>query len=226
MNNKYVPVIAAFITILILTVNTAYNNSRNVSETAAVTRYTVVIDPGHGGKDAGTSADDGTPEKEINLSISLILNDYLNVCGIPTKMTRAGDYELYPEGSDRNRSDLYNRLDYVNSVSNSVLISIHQNHFEDKSIKGTQIWYSANNAKSKIIADSVLNSVKEQLQKDNNRINKVSDSNYYILYKAKVPSIMIECGFMSNDDENELLKSREYQKKFAFAVLTGICEEV
>lgn len=196
------------------------------TNTSSHSRYTVVIDAGHGGKDAGTSAADGTAEKGINLSIALILYDYLRVCGINTVLVRSGDYELYDSGEERSRSDLYNRLDFVNSVDNGMLISIHQNHFEDESQWGCQVWYSPNDDQSKVIADNVLSSVKELLQPDNTRENKKSDNSYYILYKASVPSIMIECGFMSNIKENELLKSPEYQKNFAFAVTAGICGEV
>ena len=189
-------------------------------------RYTVVIDAGHGGKDVGTSGVDGTAEKGINLSIALFLYDYLRVSGMNAVLIRSGDYELYDAGEVRDHSDLYNRLNFVNSVDNSMLISIHQNHFENESEWGCQVWYSPNDEESKIIADKVLQSVKELLQPDNKRENKKSDSSYYILYKASVPSVMIECGFMSNAKENEMLKSPEYQKNFAFAVTAGICGEV
>lgn len=197
---------------------------KNVSEMKS--RYTVVIDAGHGGKDCGTIGIDGTEEKGINLSISLILYDYLMVCGINAVLIRSGDYELYNSEEEKSRSDLYNRLDFVNSITNSMLISIHQNHFEDSREWGTQIWYSANNEKSKVIADGILSSVKYYIQPENKRVNKQSDSSYYILYKASVPSVMVECGFMSNENENALLQNQNYQRKFAFAVLAGICGEV
>lgn len=201
-------------------------NSEVSSYKASLSRNTVVIDAGHGGKDAGTIGIDGTMEKGINLSIALVLYDYLMVSGINTVLIRDGDFEIYKAGEDRSRSDLYNRLDFVNSVDNSVLISIHQNHFENESEWGTQIWYSANAPESKIIADSILSVVKELLQPENKRENKESDNSYYILYKASVPSVMVECGFMSNREENEKLQNAEYQKDFAYAVLAGICGEV
>lgn len=130
-------------------------------------------------------------------------------------MTRSGDYETYyDEKDDKTRSDLYNRMDLVNSIENSVLISIHQNHFEDSEEHGTQIWYSANTAKSKVLADSILQCIKSNLQSDNKRENKESGSSYYLLYKAKSPSIMVECGFVSNPEENKLLQNSEYQQKW------------
>jgi N-acetylmuramoyl-L-alanine amidase len=191
-----------------------------------VSRYTVVIDAGHGGRDVGTIGVDGSFEKDINLDIALSLYDFLSVCGINSVLIRSGDYELYKEGEVRNRSDLYNRLDFINSIDNSALISIHQNHFENEAEWGTQIWFSANNDESKIIADNILSNVKTMLQPDNKRENKVSDNSYYILYKALVPSVMVECGFMSNIKENMLLQSGDYQCDMAFSIMSGICNIV
>lgn len=189
-------------------------------------KYTIVIDAGHGGRDVGTIGCDGYFEKDINLNIAKILYDYLMVCGINATLTRDGDYETYKENDNRKKSDLYNRLDYVNSIENSILISIHQNHYDDEAEWGTQIWYSANTELSKTLADCILNNVTYNLQPDNCRNNKESDDSYYLLYKASVPSIMIECGFMSNIEENKKLQSHEYQQDFAYLILTGVCGEV
>ena len=197
-----------------------------VSNEKALSKYTVVIDAGHGGKDAGTTGIDGTSEKDINLDIALALNDFLRVSGINSVLIRNADYELYYEGEERVRSDLYNRLDFVNSIENSALISIHQNHFENEAEWGTQIWYSPNDEESKVIADSILNNVKTLIQPENKRENKMSDSSYYILYKACVPSVMVECGFMSNSRENSLLQKSDYQCDMAFSILSGICNIV
>lgn len=190
------------------------------------TRKTVIIDPGHGGIDVGAVGIDGSLEKNINLSISLDLYDFLMVSGINTVLTRDGDYEVYRAGEQRTKSDLYNRMDYINSVPDSILISIHQNHFENEAEWGTQIWYSPNDEKSPTIADKILNSVKRNIQPENKRINKKSDDSYYILYKAQKPSVMVECGFVSNENENKRLQDKEYQRDMAYSILAGICEEV
>lgn len=189
-------------------------------------RNTVVIDAGHGGKDGGTTGIDGSCEKAINLSIALDLYDFLAVSGIIVDLTRNGDYELYNAGEKRNKSDLYNRLDYINSKSNAVLISIHQNHFENEAEWGTQVWYSPNDEISPTLADKILQSVKKNIQPENKRENKVSDNSYYILYKAQKPSVMVECGFVSNENENKRLQDKEYQRDMAYSILVGICEEV
>lgn len=189
-------------------------------------RPVIVLDAGHGGVDVGTVGIDGCAEKEINLSIALDLYDFLSVCGYDCKLTRAGDYEVFADNEERTKSDLYNRMDYINSFSPCILISVHQNHFENESEHGTQIWYSPNDSKSKDIANSVLSSVKKNLQPDNTRENKQSDDSYYLLYKAKNPSFMIECGFMSNTEENKKLQNPEYQKDMAYSILFGVSEEV
>lgn len=190
------------------------------------TRKTVIIDPGHGGIDVGTVGIDGSLEKNINLSISLDLYDFLMVSGINTVLTRDGDYEMYRAGEQRTKSDLYNRMDYINSVPDSILISIHQNHFENEAEWGTQVWYSPNDDISPTIADKILQSVKKNIQPENKRENKVSDNSYYILYKAQKPSVMVECGFVSNENENKRLQDKEYQRNMAYSILVGICEDV
>lgn len=190
------------------------------------TKKTVIIDPGHGGIDVGTVGIDGSLEKNINLSISLDLYDFLMVSGINTVLTRDGDYEMYRAGEQRTKSDLYNRMDYINSVPNSILISIHQNHFENEAEWGTQVWYSPNDEISPTLADKILQSVKKNIQPENKRENKVSDNSYYILYKAQKPSVMVECGFVSNKNENKRLQDKEYQRDMAYSILVGICEDV
>lgn len=190
------------------------------------TKKTVIIDPGHGGIDVGTIGIDGSLEKNINLSISLDLYDYLMVSGINTVLTRDGDYEVYKAGEKRTKSDLYNRMDFINSVPDSILISIHQNHFENEAEWGTQVWFSPNDEISPTLADKILQSVKKNIQPENKRENKVSDNSYYILYKAQKPSVMVECGFVSNKNENNKLQDKEYQKDMAYSILAGICEDV
>lgn len=190
------------------------------------TRKTVIIDPGHGGIDVGTVGIDGSLEKNINLSISLDLYDFLMVSGINTVLTRDGDYEMYRAGEQRTKSDLYNRMDYINSVPDSILISIHQNHFENEAEWGTQVWYSPNDEISPTLADKILQSVKKNIQPENKRENKKSDDSYYILYKAQKPSVMVECGFVSNENENKRLQDKEYQRDMAYSILVGICEDV
>lgn len=207
-------------------INSCFTGNMFVNSNHTANRHCIVIDAGHGGADAGTVAADGTLEKDINLAIALKLYDFLMVCGIPAKPIRDDDSEYYPNGTDRSRSDLYNRLDFVNSVDNSILVSIHQNHFEDTSEWGMQVWYTANEETSRTLADNILNKTKFFIQQSNTRSNKPSDNSYYILFNAEVPSVMVECGFMSNYEENENLKKEDYQKRIACTIMLGISEYI
>ena len=203
-------------------INLAVKKVKYVESQKILSRKTIVLDAGHGGKDSGTSASDGTLEKDINLGIVLNLYDFLRFAGINAVTIRNNDSECYPPKSDTSRSDLYNRLDFVNNIDNSILVSIHQNHFEDTSEWGMQVWYTANEETSKILADNILDISKSFLQPENQRINKPSDNSYYILYQASVPSVMVECGFMSNPEENNKLKNDKYQKQLSYTILMGI----
>lgn len=203
-------------------INLAVKKVKYVESQKILSRKTIVLDAGHGGKDSGTSASDGTLEKDINLGIVLNLYDFLRFAGINAVTIRNNDSECYPPKSDTSRSDLYNRLDFVNNIDNSILVSIHQNHFEDTSEWGMQVWYTANEETSKILADNILDISKSFLQPENQRVNKPSDNSYYILYQASVPSVMVECGFMSNTEENNKLKNDKYQKQLSYTILMGI----
>lgn len=197
------------------------NRADKVNSTAVSNNSCIVIDAGHGGKDSGTVGIDGALEKTVNLDIALDLYDFLKITGYDCHLVRDGDYQLYYEEEEKSRSDLYNRLDFVNSFDNPTLISIHQNHFENENERGMQIWYSPNDDVSKILADEILSFTNFNIQKDNKRQNKPSDSSYYILHKASAPSVMVECGFMSNSKENALLQDNEYQKKIAYSIAMG-----
>ncbi|MCM1115895.1 MAG: N-acetylmuramoyl-L-alanine amidase [Clostridium sp.] len=215
-----------FTFISVIGINTALEKVDTISNTAALSKINLIIDAGHGGIDAGTIGVDGTNEKLINLSIAKKLYDFTGAAGINAALVRDGDYLVYDDNDDKSRSDLYNRMDFVNSINNSTLISIHQNHFENESEWGTQIWYSPNDELSKMMADRILYVIKDNLQKDNKRENKKSDSSYYLLHKAKVPSIMIECGFMSNREENNKLQDNAYQNQMAYSIMLGFSEYI
>lgn len=207
-------------------INVILEKTASVSDFSKEKRINLVIDAGHGGADAGTIGVDGTKEKGINLSIAQKLYDFAMVSGVSSFLVRDGDYLVYGENDDKTRSDLYKRLDYINSINNSLLISIHQNHFEEESEWGMQIWYSPNDSKSPILADKILNITKQNLQPENKRLNKPSDNSYYILYKASVPSVMVECGFMSNTEENLKLQNEKYQKELAYSIMLGLNEYI
>lgn len=186
----------------------------------------IIIDAGHGGEDGGTQSSDGTLEKKINLDISLKLNDLLLEKGFSTVLTRDGDYMIYDESASSQRqkkvSDIHNRMKIVEESGDCILLSIHQNYFTESKYSGTQVFYSKNNHDSEILADEIQKSVVSALQPDNTRQIKESGTDIYLLCHSKVPSVMVECGFMSNDAESEKLKDEGYQQDMAEAIVGGL----
>lgn len=207
-----------------LSMNYGLEQAATASKTAFHSYYTIVIDAGHGGRDAGTVAADGTLEKDINLSISLALYDFVRVLGLSSVLLRDSDEQVYESSESHDHSDLYTRLKRVNAVENGALVSIHQNHFTDESEWGMQVFYSPNDEKSPLLADAIQSLNQKFLQNGNTRTTKKSDDSYYILYRAEVPSVMVECGFMSNYAENNHLKDTGYQRRLACVIGLGILE--
>ena len=184
--------------------------------------FTVVIDAGHGGEDGGASSKDGTKEKDLNLSVALQLKSILSASGFNVVLTRSDDSMLYTDKTHGSlkMQDLKNRLAVANSTENGILISIHMNKFSQEKYSGLQVFYSKNNDKSIEIARSIQQSNHSFLQTQNTREIKPAGSNIYLLDNAKVPAVLVECGFLSNPEECEKLKSTDYQKQLA-AVISG-----
>lgn len=188
---------------------------------------TVVIDAGHGGEDSGAVAEDGTLEKDINLDISIKLEKMLTACGFNVIMTRDKDISVYTDGDTtrtRKVSDMKNRLSVYNAENDNIVISIHQNKFTQSKYSGTQVFYSVTDEKSKTLAESIKTSVTSMLQPSNYRETKPADKNIYLLYNAKVPAVIVECGFLSNPQELSQLKDEQYRSKLAFSVFCGFLD--
>ncbi|MEE1056969.1 MAG: N-acetylmuramoyl-L-alanine amidase [Acutalibacteraceae bacterium] len=191
---------------------------------------TIIIDAGHGGEDGGAVADDGTNEKDINLKIAQQLNLLFKNGGFKTVMTRNSDIAIYDEGcetiKEKKMSDMHNRLEIFNNDANSIVISIHQNKFEQEKYSGTQIFYSVNNPDSEVLAESIRSSVIGMLQPDNSRENKSATESIYLLHNCKRPSVIVECGFISNQAELTKLKTEKYQNEIAFSIYCGCLEYI
>lgn len=186
----------------------------------------IIIDAGHGGEDGGAVGIDGTAEKDLNLSISLKLNEILSAMGYQTRMVRTTDTSIHNADADsvreRKVSDIHNRAAIMNEYENCIYVSIHQNKYSGSSIWGAQTFYSPNNEESKELAQLIQASIANNIQPDNKRVIKQSGTNIYVLYNATKPAVMVECGFVSNANELEQLKDDEYQNKMAFAISNGI----
>ena len=175
---------------------------------------TIVIDVGHGGKDPGTMYKK-ILEKDINLKISKYLRNYLVQEGANVFLTRDGDYDLSSPGSGRRKkSDFDNRINLINTSNAYIYYSIHLNYLPDSSYYGPQVFYNNNLNANKKIAKILQNDL--NLKTNTNREIKLMKSNDYYMYKRlSVPGVLIECGFLSNYYERNLLIKESYQKKLA-----------
>lgn len=180
---------------------------------------TVIIDAGHGGEDGGAVGVSSVLEKELNLEISNRFENLLNLFGINTGMIRRDDLSLGNERASlrqKKAADIKKRVELVNNIPDSVLISIHQNSFpQDSSCKGAQVFFSDYNAESRPLAEIIQDTLKETLDKSNTRKSKPADKSIYILNNVKCPAVLVECGFLTNPQEAKLLCDDGYQKKIA-----------
>ena len=186
----------------------------------------LIIDAGHGGFDGGASASDGTLEKDINLQIALELYDFCKLGGHQVILTRNSDAGTEKDENDsianRKKSDMQRRLSIIEENPDAIFVSIHLNKFTTSTAQGAQVFYSKNNINSQNLAKSVQSSIILLTQPNNTRTIKKGDNSIFLLKKATIPAIIVECGFLSNPEELALLKNSEYQSKIAFSIYCGI----
>ncbi len=204
-----------------------------VTVLAVEEKVQVIVDAGHGGEDGGCVGADGTPEKDLNLAIAKKVCTILRALGVNAVMSREEDimlYDMYSDLSDysgvKKTYDLRNRVRLATESEASLFVSIHMNKFPDEKYSGFQTYYSDNDSESVDAAQNIQKAVKELLQKDNERQIKKATSEIYVLHRAKVPSVLCECGFLSNPGELERLKDEKYQKEISFCIAMGIIESL
>ena len=202
----------------------AFGDDLPVTEEEKV--YTVVLDAGHGGEDGGAVGVNGVLEKDLNLTIARYLKESLESRGCRVVMTREEDRLLYTDEQNiygqRKLYDLRNRLAIASSEENPILVSIHMNKFSQSKYSGLQIYYSGNHLDSQRLATEIRNRIVLQLQPQNNRQNKKATSSIYLLHRAEMPAVLIECGFLSNPDECAKLSSEAYQRQLSCAIADSI----
>ncbi len=179
----------------------------------------IYLDPGHGGKDPG-AVWDNIYESDINLEISLQIQEELEKNGAIVYLTRYGDYDLSANYAElRKRSDLSRRANIINRSQADVYLSIHLNSDISTTWKGAQVFYNTINEKNEILAKIM----QEQLKKDlnsNREYKKLND--HYLYNRVKIPGVLIEVGFISNPNERYLLRQENYQKKVAVTIKNGL----
>lgn len=216
--------VVMFFSFIILMVSSVSNIKLAVSTESVKSYPTLVIDAGHGGEDGGAVNDSGVLEKDINLVIANDTASLLRFFGFDVVQTRTQDTALSTDGDtirSRKVADMKKRLEIFNSSDDNIIISIHQNKFPESKYHGTQIFYSPNNPSSKELADSIKFSVKGLLQPENERECKQADSGIYLLKNTDKPAVIVECGFISNNDECKKLLTDDYQKQMSYSIVAG-----
>ena len=186
-------------------------------------KHTVVVDAGHGGVDGGATSCSGILEKELNLEIALRLNDLLHLLGYETKMIRTTDISVYTEGQTiaaKKVSDLKERVRLVNSTENATLVSIHQNTYPSSRYSGAQVFYGAGQG-SQTLGQQLQSAFVSTINPGSKRQCKKADG-VYLMQNIQCPGVLIECGFLSNPEEEALLRSKEYQQKICTVIVSTL----
>ena len=190
-----------------------------------VTEKVIVIDAGHGIPDEGAQSSKGTTEAETNLKIALKLQNLLEQSGSTVILTRSDENAIYDIDSKTLRqkkiSDIHNRVKIGNESSADIFVSIHLNKIPQSQYDGWQTFSKEGNEQGAKLAKEIQNSLNETIEKDNNRIAKSID-NVYIIKHVEIPTTIVECGFLSNPDEEQLLLNDDYQNKLAWGIYNGI----
>lgn len=197
--------------------------SEALNTSASDEKITVVIDPGHGGRDGGAVGNDGTLEKDLNLAVALKLKAILESADVRVVMTRETDVELAsPDSPHKKADDLKARLNLAENQKKAIFVSIHMNNFPIQKYSGFQVYYSENSKQSLTLAQTVQDGAQSALGNTMDRKVKPAGDSIYLLAHLEIPAVLVECGFLSNEEERELLKSDAYQKKLALSLSASL----
>ena len=235
INQKRIKIILAFLLISLFTFScsTVKNQNNNLTnetiETTAtpVSGKTVILDAGHGTPDAGAQSSDGVTEAETNLKITLKVQKLLEQSGCNVILTRSDDNAIYDLDSKTLRqkkvSDIKNRVKIGNESSADIFVSIHLNKISESQYYGWQCFYNTKNEKSIDLAKSIQESLNEAIEKENNRV-AMKLNTVYIMKNVEIPISIVECGFLSNPEEEKQLLEDSYQERLAWGIYNGIME--
>jgi len=191
------------------------------------TQKVVMLDPGHGGEDPGAVSDySGIKEKDINLRIALKTRELLESEGFKVLMTREEDKLEYQPGTtniiQKRKQDLLRRKKMMDEGGADIVVSIHMNKFGQTQYYGAQTFYPPNSVEGQKLATSIQKSLRENVDPNNTRSALVKKEPIIILKNYKTPTVIVECGFLSNPEEEKKLQTEEHLDKIAFAIKEGI----
>lgn len=215
-----IPAYVLAVIMLILSAQLVSNTVSVFSENSGISnRNTIVIDPGHGGIDGGTTSVSGALESQINLDIALILRDMFHLLGTKTVMIRTEDVSVHTYGhtiSMQKISDLKERVRIVNNASNCILISIHQNYFSEQRYYGPQVFYGENGEGMQLahqLQESLINNLAPGCNRKAQKATGI-----YLLQNIDTTGVLIECGFLSNPEDDKKLQSKRYQQQLSCVI--------
>ena len=219
--------LAFLVTIITCGVSFIEKTHETLNQNTTIKRTDVLLDAGHGGEDPGAVSDySGIKEKDINLNIAKKIETILANDNIPVKMTRSEDKLEYTEDTtnivQKRRQDLLRRKKMMDENNNGITVSIHLNKFPQTQYFGAQTFFAANSNESKDLANKIQKKLREIVDKNNTREALLKKEPIIILKNAKNPTVIVECGFLSNEEEEKKLASDEYQDKLAHAISEGI----
>lgn len=214
--------------VFILTTGNAEEQNKYISTVSLpASGKTIVIDAGHGVPDEGAQSSNGTTEAETNLKIALKLQNLLEQSGCTVILTRSDENAIYDIDSktlkQKKISDIKNRVKIGNESSADIFVSIHLNKIPQSQYDGWQTFYKEGSEDGARLAKTIQENLNKTIQKENNRIAKTIDK-IYIIKHVEIPTTIVECGFLSNPDEEKLLLEDEYQNKLAWGIYNGIIE--
>ncbi len=216
--NKLKGIVAVFSICLVFTAVASKLPYFNMFQNTGNQQIQYIIDAGHGIPDGGAVGVDGTTEQELNLAISLKLAELLKNNKVSFKQTRLDENSIYTEGETihaKKVSDVRQRIAIANKVPDIPFVSIHMNTYPNSNVHGIQVFYGDGNENARNIAQSLQQAFNQQIQPDNAKVIKPISKNIYLFSHIQNPSILIECGFISNGEELNKLKSEEYQENLA-----------
>ncbi|MDO4562481.1 MAG: N-acetylmuramoyl-L-alanine amidase [Clostridia bacterium] len=183
----------------------------------------IIIDAGHGAPDGGAVGSTDTTESELNLAVATVLRERLVSQGFSVTMTRESERGIYEESAqNKKRSDMQNRLKIMRETDADMFVSIHMNHFTSSAYYGAEVLYSKTFAQSALLGESIMESLRAIDPPNQTRQAKAAPSSLYLMKNASMPAVIVECGFMSNTQEEALLLSETYQVRLADAICAGI----
>jgi len=192
-----------------------------------VSNKVIVLDAGHGKPDEGAQSSNGTTEAETNLKITLKVQSLLEQSGATVVLTRSDENAIYDLDKttlkQKKISDIHNRVKIGNESSADIFVSIHLNKISQQQYYGWQCFYKQNDEKSTALAKSLQENLNDSIQKENKRVSMKLD-NVYIIKHVEIPISIVECGFLSNPEEETQLLSDDYQNRLAWGIYNGIMD--